>query len=91
MAKFRKKTIIEAEQFFHNRPLPFRDAEHSMPYVRFNGDFFYVETAHGDEIRVEDGDWIIPERTGDWRAYPCKPDIFEATYEIVAEGNHAAD
>ena len=30
------------------------------------------------------GDWIIKGVAGEM--YPCKPDIFEATYEPVAEG-----
>lgn len=30
---------------------------------------------------AEDGDWIIKGVKGEF--YPCKPDIFEATYEEV--------
>ncbi len=29
-----------------------------------------------------DGDWILPEPKAD-RYYPCKPDIFAATYEPI--------
>lgn len=34
-------------------------------------------------MRAEVGDWIITGVKGE--RYPCKPDIFEATYEAVVE------
>jgi hypothetical protein len=36
-------------------------------------------------MRAEPGDYVIrePFPTDDRRFYPCKPDIFEATYEAV--------
>ena len=41
-----------------------------------------VVTSHGDQAIVRHGDWIIPDsKPGTF--YPCKPDIFEATYEAV--------
>ena len=82
MSKFRKKPIvIEAEQFFADKiPLPF----HDKGACNFDGNRWYVVTAHGQETIIVDGDWIIPEP--DNRGfYPCKPDIFEATYEPVEE------
>ena len=33
-------------------------------------------------MKVSEGDWIIKGIKGEF--YPCKPDIFEATYEPVA-------
>jgi len=33
------------------------------------------------EMRADLGDWIIKGVKGEF--YPCKPDIFEATYEEV--------
>lgn len=78
MSKFRKKPIIiEAEQFFVDKsPLPFRD--HGA--CKYNGEYWYVITAHGQKTEIVDGDWIIPERDGRG-FYPCKPDIFESTYD----------
>ena len=38
-----------------------------------------LESGH----RVCPGDWIIRGIKGEY--YPCKPDIFEATYELVEE------
>lgn len=37
-----------------------------------------IPTLEGD-MRANFGDWIISGVKGDF--YPCKPDIFEATYE----------
>ena len=88
--KFRKKPIvIEAEQFFITEPLPFRG--HHV--VQFGCDCgttgacsrcnrFWVDTLEGPLV-VSDGDWIIKGIKGEF--YPCKPDIFAATYEPVEE------
>lgn len=43
----------------------------------------HLHTIHKDQLVVlEDGDWVLPEPDG-IHFYPCKPDIFEATYEKV--------
>lgn len=39
-----------------------------------------VTTLHGEPAIVRHGDWIIPEPMPG-RFYPCKPDVFAATYE----------
>lgn len=93
----RKPAVIEAEQFFHDKPLPFSS---KGPYVAFGCNCgrtaacsrcgrFYVTTAHGQTVTLTDGDWVIPEPTGPhviaFAAYPVKPDIFAATYEPVTE------
>lgn len=39
-----------------------------------------IETLEGD-MRAEIGDWIIRGVAGEF--YPCKPEIFAATYEPV--------
>lgn len=42
----------------------------------------HVTTTHGERAVVRHGDWIIPDsKPGTF--YPCKPDVFEATYEAV--------
>lgn len=43
-----------------------------------------IRTLEGD-YRAGLGDWIVRGIQGEF--YPCKPDIFEATYEAVAEGS----
>lgn len=42
---------------------------------------FLIPTLEG-EMRASPGDWIIKGVQGEF--YPCKPDIFAATYEEVA-------
>lgn len=39
-----------------------------------------VRTVHGEIATVRHGDWIIPEKTPG-RFYPCKPDVFAASYD----------
>jgi hypothetical protein len=49
-----------------------------------------VRTVHGEIATVRHGDWIIPDAKPG-RFYPCKPDVFERTYEPVrARSAHAA-
>lgn len=43
-------------------------------------DTFIIETLEGNHL-AKKGDWIIKGVKGEF--YPCKPDIFEATYEKV--------
>lgn len=45
-----------------------------------SGEYLVIETLEGD-MRADVGDWIIKGIKGEF--YPCKPDIFEATYEAV--------
>ncbi len=44
----------------------------------------FVPTKEGT-MEAQPGDWVIKEPfpTGDRQFYPCKPDIFDATYEEV--------
>jgi hypothetical protein len=74
--KYRKKPIIiEATQWFKHGDHPAVE-----PAIRpENG---WVETLEGGHV-VTPGDWIITGVKGEH--YPCKPDIFAATYEIVEE------
>lgn len=76
MAKYRKKpVIVEAERFLEGKFLP-RGVQISP------GEYASVVTIHGQKTYVQYGDWIIAEPDGK-HFYPCKPDIFEATYEKV--------
>lgn len=75
--KFRKKpVVIEATQWFNY-------GDHPMVYTKRSSasDLWgYIQTLEG-EMTVTPGDWIITGVKGEH--YPCKPDIFEATYERV--------
>ena len=42
--------------------------------------YFIINTLEG-QMKAELGDWIIKGIEGEF--YPCKPDIFKKTYEIV--------
>jgi hypothetical protein len=82
MSMFRKKPIVvEAFQFLLDAAgNPVRWG----PVTRAPGvdQPFCVVTIHGQETVVVSGDWIITEPDG-VHHYPCKPDIFEATYGPV--------
>lgn len=85
MAKYRKKPItVEATQFFYDLwprvPGVFYPPT-SEDKKTFIGDAFVV-TIHGQRAYLQNGDWVITEPDGDYH-YPCKPDIFEKTYEAV--------
>lgn len=91
--KFRKKpVVIEAIQYegkgnFINSkgllPKWIWDAFESGIASATNGaDPFVIKTLEGDHI-TSPGDWIIQGVSGE--LYPCKPDIFEKTYEPVIE------
>lgn len=82
MPKFRKKpVVIEAVQFRAG------EQDHSLAADVISGRVRYAEdgkmlidTLEGVMI-ASPGDWIIRGVKGE--LYPCKPDIFAATYELV--------
>jgi len=82
MSKFRKKPIIiEADQWFPGRKVK---GVHENPGCgpSLEGRA-HIHTIHANQMVIlEPGDWVIPESDGK-HFYPCKPDIFEATYERV--------
>ena len=41
---------------------------------------FFIDTLEG-KMEVSPGDWVIKGIAGEF--YPCKPDIFEQTYEVA--------
>ena len=76
--KFRKKpVVIEATQWFKmgDHPEVVEATLSGMPV-------FWIETLEGGHI-VTVGDWIITGVKGEH--YPCKPDIFDMTYEPVEQ------
>jgi hypothetical protein len=85
MAKFRKKpVVIEAFKVGSADAPPWAlDALNaaSMSYSAINGKLT-IRTLEGD-MRADPGDWIIRGVKGE--LYPCKPDIFAATYEPVED------
>ena len=78
--KFKKKpVVIEACRWTgENRSVlaDFMDPNQ----VTFSGRFLYIETLEG-KMAASPGDWVIKGLNGEF--YPCKPDIFEKSYDGV--------
>lgn len=85
MPQFRKKpVVIEALQFTGDGPDNHADI---MDFMGCTKDVFdnstsprslVIKTLEGD-MRADVEDWIIKGVKGEF--YPCKPDIFAATYD----------
>lgn len=78
MKLYRKKpVVIKAWQYFVGNELP---AELKIRGdIIANNDSIFIETLEG-LMNVSNGDYIIIGVNGE--AYPCKPDIFNKTYEV---------
>lgn len=97
MPKYRKKpVVIEAFQFTEESILNSTPKEKQVPlwFIKspdtsihvtekiHNSHYALIKTLEG-EMRAAPDDWIIKGINGE--IYPCKPDIFEKTYELVRE------
>ena len=92
MAKYRKKPVeVEAVQFNGSstdisRIKLWMKGEAPIPDPKRvstrDVKTFFIETLEGD-MKVSQYDWVIKGVQGEF--YPCKPDIFEETYETVDE------
>lgn len=83
MAHYRKKPIvIEAVQWLGSMGAVIELVGHDLPTAgRPHPDgSLAIQTLEGTMI-VSPNDWIIKGVNGE--VYPCKPDIFEKTYEAV--------
>lgn len=84
MGKYRKKPVVVEAVKFDGSKDSFTECKD------FAGDKFYYDYQKSPTVRVltiegeigcPNGWWIIKGIKGEF--YPCKPDIFEATYEPV--------
>ena len=101
MSKFRKKPVVIEAMRLHAEidredfldPNTRAHAEiagwmhgHGFKDFRVHGERrpfgLLIETLEGNML-ADPGDWIIRGVQGEF--YPCKPDIFDATYEAVDE------
>lgn len=91
MPKYRKKpVVIEAIQFnglddYLKICKWIDDSESTLSSneaVEFRTPIMLVNTLEGT-MAANPGDYIIKGVQGEF--YPCKPDIFEATYEVVSD------
>lgn len=78
MAKYRKKpVVIEAFQWMQDEaPEWFRQKNGIM--IQVDSGSAFIPTLEGT-MEARPMDWIIKGVMGE--VYPCKPDVFEATYE----------
>lgn len=78
--KFRKKpVVIEAIQYKANNITEIHNFV-KKHLVRNEDKTLTIQTLEGN-MKASVGDYIIKGVNGEF--YPCKPDIFEKTYEIV--------
>lgn len=95
MAKFRKKpVVIEAITFDElvehgmqnaksiNNGVPWAFDYRGQPITHENDDCYLIPTLEGT-MRFVRGDMLITGVKGE--IYPCRMDVFEATYEAVIE------
>lgn len=88
MSLFRKKpVVIEAKQFTGHNAWEIERWSCGVVYAspvleptpeNMSGEYLQIKTLEGVMTAIV-GDWIIRGVKGEF--YPCKPDIFEATYE----------
>jgi hypothetical protein len=85
--KFRKKPVVIDAMLY--------DGENMLEVVSFVGTRCAIQRAPNQPIMIDTlegglratpGDWIIKGVKGEF--YPCKPDIFEATYETAEPVAH---
>lgn len=94
MPKFRKKPVVIAavktwEMIVHAArswsELPqWLSGTYEAGNIVFMADKINIKTLEG-VMTADKDDWIIKGVSGE--LYPCKPDIFEKTYEAVLDGN----
>lgn len=95
--RYRKKPVeIEAEQWPDDGDTSYdalcqrakihrwiKDNGGKTQVVNHMGDIYSAIITLEGEMRISSGDFVIRGVQGEF--YPCKPDIFEATYEPVTE------
>jgi len=82
--KYRKKpVVIDAMQFTEkskDQCFDFFTCTAVLAFDAVGNSFLRIQTLEG-VIAARLGDWIIKGVSGEF--YPCKPDIFDKTYEAV--------
>ena len=84
MTKYRKKPVVVYAQRWSDQGLTVPPVPHQ--FRRSTARFFSIVpkwellTLHG-WVPIQPGDWMICGGESDW--WPCKPDVFAATYELA--------
>lgn len=77
----KKPVVIEAVQWTGlNMTEIAKLTSNGIRYIEFDGDVCRIQTLEG-VMTASTGDYIIKGVKGEF--YPCKPDIFEETYDEV--------
>ena len=89
MPFFKKKpVVIEAMQYpgmrEHGDAVVVLDWLDKHGVENYHDRGLIIKTLEGD-MRADPGDWIIKGVQGEF--YPCKPDIFQQTYDEVEQWN----
>jgi hypothetical protein len=87
MPMFRKKPVVVEAMYFRTNPdkedgrflSEWCGGEYTVDAL---GHCILIDTLEG-QMRADPGDWIIKGVKGEF--YPCKPDIFAATYDLVED------
>jgi len=86
MAQYRKKpVVIDAMQFtdeMKDRVFNFVTCNCYPDFTDDGKPALRIQTLEGD-MTANIGDWVIKGVKGEF--YPCKPDVFEMTYEEIEE------
>lgn len=85
MKKYRKKSVvieaIRVPGWEEDAPEELIDLVNENNWEP-DGEYLLIPTLEGTMV-ADPGDWLIHGVKGEW--YPCKPDVFEATYDEVEE------
>lgn len=82
--KYRKKPVVIDAIQFTDSSIDIMEWVESfdgeIPAMTYSKNMVLIETLEG-QMKADRSDWIIRGVQGEF--YPCKPDIFEATYEAA--------
>lgn len=85
-----RQSILEINEFMEGKPLAFPTSisqdkwhEYCEGCLRQGGIKIRTLESHDADLLASFGDWIIKGVQGEF--YPCKPDIFDKTYESVVQ------
>lgn len=84
--KYRKKPVIIEAIKYNGKNMNEVQIKLGIPELQqeFTSDNIIIPTLEGD-MTAKPGDFVIKGIKGEF--YPCKPDIFESTYDPVGEDN----
>lgn len=82
---YRKRPVVIEAMLWDGEPTTLGAILHWADADYHADGYLVIHTLEGT-MRAEPGDFIIKGVAGDF--YPCKPDIFEATYEELDEWHH---